>query len=136
MKVAVSSEIGVLEGVILHTPGSEIENMTPKNAERALYSDILNLSVASKEYNQFSKVLDKLTTTFQVKDLLSDILKDKKVKENLIKAICENEKKCRVIDRLVDMDNKILATQLIEGVEMKKDNLTKFLDEDRYTLRP
>ena len=44
--VNVTSEIGELEGVILHSPGSEVENMTPENAERALYSDILNLSVA------------------------------------------------------------------------------------------
>jgi len=42
------SEIGDLEAVIVHTPGNEVENMTPGNAERALYSDILNLSVASK----------------------------------------------------------------------------------------
>ena len=28
MKVSINSEIGELEGVILHTPGVEIENMT------------------------------------------------------------------------------------------------------------
>ena len=36
--VSITSEIGELEGVILHTPGLEIENMTPGNAERALYA--------------------------------------------------------------------------------------------------
>ena len=46
----VNSEIGELEAVILHTPGPEVENMTPKSVERALYSDILNLSVAQQEY--------------------------------------------------------------------------------------
>jgi hypothetical protein len=51
MRIDVGSEIGSLEGVILHTPGPEVENMTPQNAERALYSDILNLSVAQKEYD-------------------------------------------------------------------------------------
>ena len=48
--IEVNSEIGELEGVLLHTPGLEIENMTPVNAERALYSDILNLNVAKKEW--------------------------------------------------------------------------------------
>jgi len=43
MKTSVHSEIGKLEGVIIHTPGSEVENMTPENAERALYSDILTI---------------------------------------------------------------------------------------------
>jgi len=46
LAVNVSSEIGELEAVILHPVGREVENMTPENAERALYSDILNLSVA------------------------------------------------------------------------------------------
>ena len=47
MKTCINSEIGKLEGVIIHTPGPEVENMTPENAERALYSDILNLSIRS-----------------------------------------------------------------------------------------
>ena len=50
INIKISSEIGFLEGVVIHTPGAEVENMTPLNAERALYSDILNLSVVSYEY--------------------------------------------------------------------------------------
>jgi arginine deiminase len=46
VNVYLNSEIGELEGVILHTPGAEVENMTPENAQRALYCDILNLNVA------------------------------------------------------------------------------------------
>ena len=37
VEVNVQSEIGKLNGVILHTPGEEVENMTPENAERALW---------------------------------------------------------------------------------------------------
>ena len=58
MIIDIQSEIGELEGVILHTPGPEVENMTPQNAERALYSDILNLSVAQKEYSQLADLLN------------------------------------------------------------------------------
>ena len=54
--------------------------MTPENAERALYSDILNLSIARKEYKQLSEVLGKITKTYQVKDLLTNILKDDAIK--------------------------------------------------------
>ncbi|MCB0743972.1 MAG: arginine deiminase, partial [Ignavibacteriae bacterium] len=80
MKINVDSEIGELEGVIVHTPGKEVENMTPQNAERALYSDILNLSVASKEYIQFKKVLKKVTTVYEVSDLLKTVLSDQESK--------------------------------------------------------
>ena len=61
VKVNVQSEIGRLKGVILHTPGAEVENMTPRTAQRALYSDILNLSIAQKEYAQLNGVLKKYT---------------------------------------------------------------------------
>ena len=36
MKINVQSEIGALEAVLLHTPGAEVENMTPRMAQRAL----------------------------------------------------------------------------------------------------
>ena len=82
MEINVQSEIGKLNGVIVHTPGDEIENMTPENAERALYSDILNLAVASREYSQFINVLKLQTQTFEVKDLLKTVL-DNKDSKNL-----------------------------------------------------
>ena len=136
INVNVRSEIGELEGVILHTPGSEVENMTPKNAERALYSDILNLSVAKKEYDQLSGVLNKLTKTFQVKDLLADILTNEKVKENLLNKICQYEDKCNLSKHLASLDSSELARQLIEGVVEEKNTLTKYLNKERYSLRP
>ena len=87
VEVNVQSEIGKLNGVILHTPGEEVENMTPENAERALYSDILNLSIARKEYKQLSEVLGKITKTYQVKDLLTNILKDDAIKLEVLNRI-------------------------------------------------
>lgn len=134
--IKVSSEIGNLEAVILHSPGSEVENMTPQNAERALYSDILNLTVASKEYEQFSGVLNKFTKTFEIKDLLEEILANDKVKETLIKRILKSENIERYERHIIDLDNKELANRLIQGGEVVVNNLTKFLDPDRYALKP
>ncbi|MFN3554739.1 MAG: arginine deiminase family protein [Bacteroidales bacterium] len=132
----VYSEIGELEGVIIHTPGPEVENMTPQNAERALYSDILNLSVASKEFNQLKGVLDKVSRTFEVKDLLTEILKNEKVKENLIEKICRLEAAECIRTYLMSLEEKELARQLIEGVLMQKETLSSFLSKERYSLRP
>ena len=143
VEVNVQSEIGKLNGVILHTPGDEVENMTPENAERALYSDILNLSIARKEYKQLSEVLGKITKTYQVKDLLTNILKDDAIKlevlnriEKIEPFIAEVTPKGSIKDQLLDEDAEDLARLLIEGVEMKRDTLTKFLNKDWYDLRP
>ena len=44
-QLAINSEIGRLRKVILHTPGLEIESMTPREAEKDLYNDIIPLQV-------------------------------------------------------------------------------------------
>ncbi len=134
--VNVSSEIGQIEGVILHTPGHEVENMTPENAQRALYSDILNLSVSTKEYAQLKGVLKKVTNTFEVTTLLSETLKNPVSKETLVRNICRHEEAFDKIGYLLDLTAEELAKQLIEGVVLQRDNLTKFLSKERFSLRP
>lgn len=136
MDILVNSEIGKLEGVIVHTPGHEVENMTPASAERALYSDILNLTVASWEYGQFLKVLSRFSKTFEVKDLLTDILKSDDCKDNILNKICKNETAFGVKRHLFEMEPEDLARELIEGVPLNKDNLTNFLSSERYSLQP
>jgi len=121
---------------MLHTPGAEVENMTPGNAERALYSDILNLSIAQKEYSQLSRLLDKITTTFQVRDLLESVLLLPKARTGLISKICEAEKCPELYDELLALPEGLLARQLIEGVVLTRDNLTRFLSEERFALPP
>ncbi|MBN2262134.1 MAG: arginine deiminase [Prolixibacteraceae bacterium] len=134
--INVNSEIGQLKGVILHTPGLEVEKMTPENAERALYSDILNLSVALNEYNQFKSILNKHCQTYEVKDLLSSLFENKQVKSDLLKQICKNEAVPELYDALFNLPDNETAIQLIEGVELIRDNLTRYLSNERYSLRP
>jgi len=138
ININVTSEIGKLEGVVIHKPGSEIESMSPENASEALYSDILNLSVASNEYSGFSGVLKKYTNVFEVNDLLEQTLENTQVKHNLIQNICASEHYngediCSLINQI---DNKELAKQLIQGIVMDKNNLTKFLSSDKYCFNP
>lgn len=138
LKLNVNSEIGKLNGVIVHLPGAEVENMTPENAERALYSDILNLSVALPEYNDFVGVLKKHTRVFEVTSLLADIVKNNEVRHSLIQRICHNEQNTdeNFREYLESMEDGELARQLIEGVEMRKNSLTSFLDNEHYSLHP
>jgi arginine deiminase len=137
LKVDIRSEIGELEAVILHTPGPEVENMTPESAQKALYSDILNLSVALKEFNQFRGFLSKVTRTFQVKDLLSGVLENPEHRAALLQTIGKRERLDEAtLDELMNIRPERLSTVLIEGVEMRKDNLTRFLSKDRYIIEP
>ena len=136
LPIQINSEIGVLEGVVIHTPGPEVENMTPENAERALYSDILNLGVATKEYNQFKSVLKLHTQVFEVKDLLREILRNEKVKESLVNKVCRNETSGCIGEHLMTKDENNLTSAFIEGVPLINDSLTNFLSKERFSLRP
>ncbi len=136
MKINVSSEIGELQGVIIHTPGHEVENMTPLNAERALYSDILNLAVAKKEYKQFKSVLNRFTKVYEVSDLLKNVLKIDEARDYILDKICSNENVDCLHDYLITLTPKELSRQLIEGVPIVKDTLTKFLSKERYAMPP
>jgi len=135
-KVSIYSEIGDLEGVILHPPGPEVENMTPKNAERALYSDILNLAVARKEYNQLECALQQITTTYRIIDLLRDILRSGEVREKIIKKTCYNERRPELTDFLMDQEPGELSRLLVQGVPLIKETLTNFMSDENFALRP
>lgn len=130
------TETGTLEGVILHPPGPEVENMTPKNAERALYSDILNLSVARREYNQLECLLQTLVPTFRVMDLLKDILRSSEIREKIVKKACYNEGHPKLIDHLLELNETQLAKRLVQGVPLKRDTLTGFMSDEHFSLRP
>ena len=132
----VNSEIGELEAVILHTPGPEVENMTPKSVERALYSDILNLSVAQQEYGQLSSYLEMITKVFQVKDLLIKVLDNPARRNSLIGKICLTENVNDYYDELMEMTSRTLANKLIEGLPARIDSLTSFLNDEYYALLP
>lgn len=134
--VKVNSEIGKLEGVIIHPPGPEVENMTPKNAERALYSDILNLSVARKEYSQLEHSLNLVTKTLKVEELLKDILSSEEVREKMIKKTCYSKKRPELLDYLFEKDAEALSRILIQGVPLLKKTLTNFLSEENFALEP
>lgn len=136
MQVNVQSEIGRLEGVILHAPGPEVENMTPDTAQRALYSDILNLSIARREYEQLYGVLKSYTKVYEVKELLENVLEDRHSRERLLGKICISENTTGYFDQLVSMKREELATRLITGVPARKNTLTEYLSDDYYALAP
>jgi len=136
MQTNINSEIGKLEGVIIHPPGSEVENMTPENAERALYSDILNLSIASQEYAQLAQVLKKISKVFTIKELLADILDNNAAKDELLKRICNHECVTGMEEKLARSSSETLANLLIEGVLLERNNLTNYLSNEKFLMRP
>lgn len=136
IKININSEIGTLKKVLLHRPGAEVENMTPRNAQRALYSDILNLSIAQEEYKQLDGILSKVADVVYIKDLLKKVLDNELERQSLIGKICVTEGVTNYFDTLMEMPSTELARVLIEGLPARIDTLTSFLNEEYYALFP
>lgn len=136
LKIDIQSEIGRLNAVLLHRPGAEVENMTPDTVQRALYSDILNLSIAQKEYEQLYGVLSRVAKVYEVTDLLVKVLENKDARVSLVRRICEGEDALSYLDDLLAMSSKDLARVLIEGLPAKIDSLTSYFKNEYYALYP
>ena len=136
LRIDVTSEIGSLGAVLLHPPGAEVENMTPRNVQRALYSDILNLSIAQQEYRQLHGVLSKVADVYLVDDLLMKVLDNREARTGLLQRICVSEDATGYYGLLLDMPSDRLAKVLIEGLPARIDTLTAFLKNEYYALYP
>ncbi len=136
LRIDVQSEIGRLDAVLLHRPGAEVENMTPRNVQRALYSDILNLSIAQTEYEQLYGVLSKVAEVYEVRELLIKVLDRPEPRRQLVERICMTEDVMSYFDGLMAMSSEELSRVLIEGLPARIDTLTSFFRNEYYALYP
>ncbi len=136
-KVSVSSEIGKLKKVIIHSPGFEVEQMTPKSASQVLYNDILPLPVIAEDHRELKELLKMVSDVYEVKDLLKDVLKNAKVKKEFVDIISYfiDEVKARK-EELMEYSPKRLSNVAIMGLKQRRDTLTKFLSKKIYDLPP
>ncbi len=134
--VRVCSEVGVLEKVVIHSPGKEIEIMTPETAQEVLYNDILTLPVVAEDHNGLKSVLKKVTRVYELKDLLRDILKNEEVKRDFVITITALERRADIAEQLMALTPEELVDAVVCGVKEKKDTLEKFLSNRNYALPP
>ena len=83
--VNVTSEIGQLRGVLVHTPGPELLAVTPSTREDYLYDDIIDVVCAQQEHRRFVAVLERFTPVYFVDDLLTEVAECDEVRELLMR---------------------------------------------------
>ncbi len=136
MQIHVSSEINTLKTVIVHTPGQELELMTPEAADELLYDDILNVDAAREQHQQFTGVLAKTAQVLQVKDLLQSILQNADTKRELVRHLCRRLNAPEVEEALLETEATELTERLITGTPLKRDTLERFLSPRQFALPP
>src|ERR1051326_3351163 len=136
MAVHVTSEIGALKSVIVHSPGIELDAVTPHNRVEYLYDDVIDSEAARKEHSRFLAILERFATVHQIRDLLRDILVNDEARQLLIREttdIVPSEPMARDIGEKRADD---LVRMLIEGREEAPGPLTRALNQSDYALPP
>ena len=82
----VKSEIGKLKTVLLHRPGGELENLTPKVLENLLFDDIPWLALAVREHDYMAELFKRHgIEVLYLEDLVSEALDtDEEIKYQFI----------------------------------------------------
>lgn len=134
--VHVTSEIGPLRAVLVHTPGNELLAVTPGTREDYLYDDIIDLDSARREHRRMVAVLERFGEVYEVRDLLADVLERRDVRDYLIARTMDVVPLDALAQRLAELPTDELLTLLIEGVEEEGGPIGTALNEVGFSLPP
>ncbi|HKP54115.1 MAG TPA: arginine deiminase family protein [Chloroflexia bacterium] len=142
----VTSEIGTLRRVVVHTPGQEVRRMTPALRHDLLFDDILYLDLARHEHEAFRRLLSVIVPPEDVldsADLLRDVVEDEVTRHSLVESVCRlgvgpNTDPQALCREMMDAEPDQLVSWLIEGKPHpgRHEELTSYLSEMPYQLPP
>jgi arginine deiminase len=136
MPVRVTSEIGALQSVLVHTPGSELLAVTPANRADYLYDDIIDVEIAQREHRRFVAILERFAKVHYVRDLLADVIVAGDARELLIREATHMVPTGPLASRIGERSPEELVDMLIEGDEEVPGPLARTLNEHGYMLPP
>ena len=130
----VTSEIGRLEAVLVHTPGPELEAVTPGNRADYLYDDIIDLEIAQQEHARFVAVLERFSRVLQMRDLVAEVIGRPEAREFLITKTMDVVPSEPLAQRLQALPPAEIVEMLIEGTEEESGPVARALNEVGYAL--
>ena len=113
------SEVGQLRKVLIHRPGLELTNLTPRYLEDLLFDEIPWLAKAQVEHDGFAQALkDNGVEVLYVDVLLREIVADPVVKSELIKRHLKASPLIEpdVLDTIYNYLNEKSADQLVSAI--------------------
>jgi Arginine deiminase len=132
----ITSEIGKLKRVVVHSPGPEVEAMTPKEAEADLYNDIIPLSAMRREFDVLKAFLGKVAQVLELRELFAQVLADAGSRYEFLDEL---GRLCPIrsrIEQLMAMGPDELARVVIEGLPALRGSLPGTLSPRSFCLRP
>ncbi|MFZ5623738.1 MAG: arginine deiminase family protein, partial [Gemmatimonadota bacterium] len=134
--VQVTSEIGRLKRVLVHTPGPELLAVTPGTREAFLYDDIIDLDIAQREHRRFVSVLQHFAEVLQVRDLLAEVLEQPEAREYVISRTMDVVPSDALAQRMNALPPAEIVRMVIEGTEEESGPIARALNEVGFVLPP
>ena len=135
-RVHVTSEIGPLRAVLVHTPGSELVAVTPGNREDYLYDDIIDLEDAQREHRRLVAVLERFAEVHEVRDLLTELVARPDVREFLTTRALEVVPSDVLAKQFAALRPEDLVALMVEGAVEDAGPIARALNEVGYALPP
>jgi arginine deiminase len=134
--VHVTSEIGALRAVLMHTPGAELLAVTPGTREDYLYDDIIDLGLARKEHRQLVAVMRQFAEVLEVRTVLAEVLRRRDVRDQLVARTLDVIPSDALAQRLGRLPVGDLVDVLIAGELEEAGPIAAALNEAGYMLPP
>ncbi|AFG37272.1 arginine deiminase family protein [Spirochaeta africana] len=138
MEIQLESEIGPLRTVVVHTPGSEIESVTPASAEELLYNDVIPLDDVQQEHTQLMAVLNRVSAVVQSTDLLRQAVVTSEQRRELALSLMRPEVRQRAdsgwLRELSELSPEAFLQAAIQGVPNRRASFADFLSRRRYDI--
>jgi arginine deiminase len=132
MQLAVNSEIGRLQSVLIHLPGREIDDMLPSMMEELLFDDILFGQLAREEHRRFQQIIRFVADdVVDLEDLLEETLRDDDLRREVIEDFIGRHPDQKNLGFLRELSSIDAAERLIGGVVDESRP-----SEPRYVLPP
>jgi arginine deiminase len=135
-RVHVTSEIGPLRAVLVHTPGPELLAVTPATRKAYLYDDIIDLELAQREHQRFVAVLARFAEVYEMRALLTELAARPDVREFLVTRALEVVPSDALAKRLTALPPAELVAVMIEGALEEAGPIARALNETGYALPP
>ncbi|HEV8305493.1 MAG TPA: arginine deiminase family protein [Gemmatimonadales bacterium] len=135
-RVHVTSEIGPVRAVLVHTPGKELVAVTPGNREDYLYDDIIDLETAQREHRRLVAVLERFGEVYEVRDLLTELAARADVREFLTTRALEVVPSDALAKQLAALPPQDLVALMVEGAVEEAGPIARALNEVGYALPP
>ncbi|MBE0700574.1 MAG: arginine deiminase [Acholeplasmataceae bacterium] len=117
------SEIGKLKKVLLHRPGGELENLTPKWLHELLFDDIPWLERAIEEHDHLKKELELHgIEVVYLTDLVAQSIEPISLKKRFVEQfmneahVTHPTTRKRLFDHLISLETKAMISKMMAGI--------------------